>query len=40
MRMCRIKINVEIINEEVKGISSEVEEIKVRKCSRKVMLIL
>ena len=29
------KMNVDIINEEVKGISDEVEEIKIRKCRRK-----
>ena len=28
-------MNVDIINEEVKGISDEVEEIKIRKCRRK-----
>ena len=32
MRKCRRKINVDIINEEVKVSSSEVEEIKIRKC--------
>ena len=31
----RRKSNVEIINEEVKGNISEVEEIKIRKCIRK-----
>ena len=36
MRKCRRKSNVEIINEEVKGSSSEVEEIKIHKCSRKI----
>ena len=35
MRKCRRKSNVDITNEEVKGSSSEVEEIKVRKCSRR-----
>ena len=35
MRRCRRKSNVEILNEEVKGSSSEVEEVKMRKCSRK-----
>ena len=30
------KSNVDIINEEVKGSSSEVEEIKILKCKRKV----
>ena len=35
MRKCRRKINVEIINEEVKGISSEMEEIKIQKFSKK-----
>ena len=35
--MCKHKrkINVKIINENVKGISSEAEGIKIRKCSRK-----
>ena len=32
---CRRKSNVDIINEEVKGISSEEEEIEIRKCRRK-----
>ena len=35
MRKCRRKINVEIINEEMKGSSSEVEDIKICKCRRK-----
>ena len=35
MRKCRGKSNSEITNEEVKGSSGEVEEIKIRKCSRK-----
>ena len=35
MRKCRRNINAEIKNEEVKLISSKVEEIKIRKCSRK-----
>ena len=35
MRKCSRKINVEITNEEVKGKISEVEEIKILKCSRK-----
>ena len=35
MRKCRRKSNVEIKNEEVKGKSSETEEIKILKCSRK-----
>ena len=35
MRKCRRKINVEITNEEVKGSSNEVEDIKILKCSRK-----
>ena len=36
MRKCGRKSNVEIINEEVKGSSSEVEEIKMCKCRRKI----
>ena len=35
MRKCRRKNNFEIINEEVKGSSREVEEIKIYKCRRK-----
>ena len=35
MRKCKRKINADILNEEVKGISSEVEYIKIHKCSRK-----
>ena len=35
MCICRRKSNVEIINEEVKGSSSEVKEVKIRKCSIK-----
>ena len=35
MRRCRRKINVEIINEEFKGSSIDVEEIKILKCRRK-----
>ena len=35
MPKCRRKIIVEIINEEVKGSSIEVEEIKIHKCRRK-----
>ena len=35
MRKCRRKSNAGIINEEVKGSISEVEEIKIRKCRRK-----
>ena len=35
MCKCRGKIHVEIINEEVKGRSSEEEEIQIRKCRRK-----
>ena len=35
MHKCRRKKHSEIINEEVKGRSSEVEEIKIHKCSRK-----
>ena len=35
MRKCGRKSNVEIINEEVKGSSSELEDIKICKCSRK-----
>ena len=33
MLKCRRRINVEIIDKEVKGSSSEVEEIKIRQCS-------
>ena len=40
MRKFRRKSNVEIINDKVKGRSSEVEDIKIRKCSRKIVLIL
>ena len=36
MHKCRRKINVEIKNEEVKGKSSELEEIKILKFSRKI----
>ena len=36
MRKCGRKSHVEIINEEVKGSSSEVEEIKMCKCRRKI----
>ena len=36
MRKCMKKRNVEIINDEVKGISSEVEDIKIRKCRRNI----
>ena len=35
MRKCSRKSNVEITNEEVKGSSSEVEEIKILKYNRK-----
>ena len=35
MRKCRRRINFGIMNEEVKGSSSEVVEIKIRKCSIK-----
>ena len=35
MRTCRRKINAEIINKEVKGRSSEVEENKIRMCGIK-----
>ena len=35
MRKCRRKFNVNIINEEVKGKISEVEDIKILKCRRK-----
>ena len=35
MRKCRGKINVDIKNEELKGSSGEVEEIKIRNFSRK-----
>ena len=35
MCKCRGKIHVEIINEEVKGRSSEEEEIIIRKCRRR-----
>ena len=35
MCKCRRKSNVGITNEEVKGRSSEVEDIKIGKCSRK-----
>ena len=40
MRKCRRKSNVEIKNEEVKGSSTEVKEIIMRKCNIKVTLIL
>ena len=40
MRKCRRKSNVEITNEEVKIKSSELEEIKILKRSRKITLIL
>ena len=40
MRKCSRKINVEIKNEEVKGSSTEVKEIIMRKCNIKVTLIL
>ena len=36
IRKCRRKINVGIINEEVKGSSSELKDIKICKCSRKI----
>ena len=36
MRKCRRKINVEIINKEFKWSSSEMEEIKIIKCSRNI----
>ena len=36
MRKDRIKINVENTNEEVKGKSSEEEDIKRPKCNRKI----
>ena len=36
MRKCRRKSNAEIINEEVKGSSSELEEIKICNCRRKI----
>ena len=35
MRKCRREINAEIINDEVEGSSSIVEDIKIRKCSIK-----
>ena len=35
MCKCSRRINFGIMNEEVKGSSSEVEEIKIPKCSRK-----
>ena len=35
MRKCRRKSNVEIKNEVVKGSSSEVEEVRILKCSIK-----
>ena len=35
MSKCRIKSNAEIINEEVKVSSSEVEEIRILKCRTK-----
>ena len=35
MHDCRRKIDVGITNEEVKGISTELEEIKILKCTRK-----
>ena len=36
MRKCRRKVNVEIINKEVKGNSNEEEEIGIRKFRRKI----
>ena len=36
MRSCKRNINVGIINEEVKGSISGVEEIKIHKCGRKI----
>ena len=35
MRKCRRKINVDIMNEELKEIVSAVEEIKIPRCIRK-----
>ena len=35
MRKCRRNVNVKIINEEVKGSSSEEEYIGIRKCRRR-----
>ena len=35
IRNCRREINVEIMNEEVKGSSSEVEDILISKCRRR-----